>query len=294
MNLDNFITEVYTLIDDEYKNLTKFVNLRKRGFKPKLSDSEVITMELIGEYLGFYKDLSIWKYFKNNKLYLFPRLGSRSNFVKQSSNLSSFKEILQKKIIEKYFEDIRLHIIDGFPMPICRYIRSKRCKSFKGEAGYGYCPAKDEKYYGFKGHIIVNENGIVEKVGVAIPSVDEREMMMEIIGNTKGLLIGDKGYICEEKKNILKEYGVDLETPVRINMKENRDLTFVKSIRKKRKIIETVISQLARMFNIENIRVRDLWHFKNRVIRKIIAHNVCTVINLIHNRNILNIESILN
>ena len=54
-----------------------------------------------------------------------------------------------------------IHVIDGFPIPVCHYARSSRCRSFKGTASYGYCAAKDEKYYGFKGHIIVDFNGVI-------------------------------------------------------------------------------------------------------------------------------------
>jgi hypothetical protein len=50
----DFIITVFCLIDDEYKILDK--PLRKRGFKPALSDSEVMTMEVVGEFLGIDTD----------------------------------------------------------------------------------------------------------------------------------------------------------------------------------------------------------------------------------------------
>lgn len=87
MTINDFITEVYCFIDDDYKKLVKNVILRKRGFKPGLSDSEVITMEIVGEYLGHDKDTHIWRYFKNDKTDIFPSIGSRCNFVKQAANL---------------------------------------------------------------------------------------------------------------------------------------------------------------------------------------------------------------
>ncbi len=62
----DFITEVYCFTDDEYKKLTKNNDLQSRGFNPKLSDSEVITMEIVGEYFDFHKDKVIWKYFLNS------------------------------------------------------------------------------------------------------------------------------------------------------------------------------------------------------------------------------------
>ena len=39
--------------------------------------------------------------------------------------------------------------LGGFPMPLCHYQRAKGCRLFIGEANFGYCASKDEKYYGF-------------------------------------------------------------------------------------------------------------------------------------------------
>ena len=42
-----------------------------------------------------------------------------------------------------------VHLIDALPVPLCHYRRAKNCRLFKGLASFGYCAAKDEKYYGF-------------------------------------------------------------------------------------------------------------------------------------------------
>ena len=39
---------------------------------PKLSDSEVITMEIVREFLGLNHDKQIWKYFSIHWLEWFP------------------------------------------------------------------------------------------------------------------------------------------------------------------------------------------------------------------------------
>jgi hypothetical protein len=291
MTLKDFITEVYCLTDDVYKKLIKRIGkLRKRGFQPKLSDSEIITMELVGEYLGFHKDQSLWKYFKHNMRDLFPYIGSRSSFVKQPANLWNIKQILHEEIVSCYFNNSDLHVVDGFPIPICHYCRSTFCKSFKGKADYGYCAAKDEKYYGFKGHIIVDSNGVIKTFTFATPTVDERVALIDICKNLKGTLLGDKGYIKKELSEELAEYGIDLQTPMRKNMIEKRPKWFLKFIRSKRKVVETVISQLCKIFSIQNTRTRDLWHLTNRMARKILAHNICTLINLKHGFDILKVE----
>ncbi len=295
MTTEDFIIETYCLTDDEYKILIKkHGKLRSRGFNPKLSDSEVITMEIIGEYLGYHTDKSIWKYFKNNMKNLFPNISSRSSFVKQSANLWYIKQLLHKSIVCHHTEINDLHVVDGFPIPICHYCRSSRCKSFRGEADYGYCSAKDEKYYGFKGHIIVDSNGIIKSFTFANPTIDERVALLDICENIKGTLLGDKGYLKKELSDELLEYGIYLQTPVRSNMKESRPKWILKFMRSKRKIVETVIAQLGKVFSIQAIRVKDMWHLTNRMARKILAHNICTVINIKFGLNILSIEPIVN
>ena len=60
---EEFIINVFCLIDDLFQQL--FPNaLRTRGYEPKLSDSEVITIEIVGEWLGKYSKtpaLTTWQ-----------------------------------------------------------------------------------------------------------------------------------------------------------------------------------------------------------------------------------------
>ena len=55
MPLEEFIISVYCLIDDLYSS-TISEPIRKRGTSPKLSDSEVLTMEIVAEWLGIRED----------------------------------------------------------------------------------------------------------------------------------------------------------------------------------------------------------------------------------------------
>ena len=52
MSISDFIINVFCIIDDELKKMLSGKKLRERGFFPKLTDSEVITMEIVGEFLG--------------------------------------------------------------------------------------------------------------------------------------------------------------------------------------------------------------------------------------------------
>src|ERR1700692_2724034 len=96
MPILDFIITVFCLIDDECKMLHN--PLRQRGFEPNLSDSEVLTMEIVGEFLGIDTDKGIWTYFKTHWLNLFPKMVDRSNFARQAANLHVVKRIIQERI----------------------------------------------------------------------------------------------------------------------------------------------------------------------------------------------------
>jgi hypothetical protein len=135
---------VFGCIADEYDLIVRsHLPLRKRGYDPKLSDSEVITMEIVGEFFSIDTDKGVWRYFRNHWHSWFPNSGSRANFVKQTSQLFRIKQLILQRIFRKLgaFSD-PIHIVDGFPMPVCQFARAKRSTCFKGEAQYGYCATK--------------------------------------------------------------------------------------------------------------------------------------------------------
>jgi hypothetical protein len=274
MSVEDFIIYVYCCVEDICRTIVK-QPLRSRGFMPKLSDAEVITMELVGEFMGKDHDQGIWRYFRNHWHDWFPNLGSRANFAKQSANLWDLKRRIQDHLAWQIGAmDDSIHLVDGFPMPVCKYARASGSRCFKGEAGFSYCAAKDEKYYGFEGHVLVSFEGIICGYGFTAANVDERDALPEMVAGLQGLLIGDKGYIRPSLKQELAQQGIDLQTPLRKNMQDLRPKAFVSQLMSSRRLVETVIGQLTERFHIEKVRARDTWHLANRFIRKLLAHTM--------------------
>ena len=290
MQEEDFIICVYCGVLE----LLPAIKLRQRGFAPKLTDAELITMEIVGEHLGHDTDSKIWRYFKNHWHSWFPNLGSRTTFVKQSTNLWAVKQKIQNKLATKMGAIVdSIHIVDGFPMPVCEFARANRDKCFKGEANYGYCASKKQNYYGFEGYIMINFDGVIANYTFAPANVDEREVLPELADVIKGLLIGDKGFIDAKKKEALAEQHIDLQTPFRKNMKDTRPKSFVQQLVKTRRLVETVIGQLTERYHIEHIRVRDSLHFANRFIRKILSHTFAAFLNRILGKPTLHLQDLV-
>ncbi|MEM1279647.1 MAG: hypothetical protein AAGG53_06370 [Cyanobacteria bacterium P01_H01_bin.152] len=77
-NIDEFIIAVFLTVDVRLKALVTLYPPRGRGFTPTLSDSEVLTLEIVGEVLGHHSDRGIWCYFRHHWQSWFPALQERT------------------------------------------------------------------------------------------------------------------------------------------------------------------------------------------------------------------------
>lgn len=269
MPIDNFIIKVYIFVDDFLKT---FGQLRKRGSAPMLGDAEVITMEVVGEFLGLGSDKRIFEYFVHHWKTLFPKIGTRVTFVRQCANLWHVKSEIQKALISALAGEGDIFLFDGMPIPTCNVKRVRHKNPFWGEGGFGYCAAKDYKYFGFKGHILTNQHGVITNFTIAAANIDERDVLPELAIGKRGFVIADKGLIRPELTEWLASHGLNLQTPLRDNMKDSRPKEYINDIMNKRRLVETVIGQLVERFQIQAIRAKDLFHLSVKVGRKILAH----------------------
>jgi len=87
VDLDSLIIAVSCLVDDTLRRMP--ARLRQRGPRPALADSEVLTVEVVGEYLGLDLDAELFSYFRRHYAHFFPALGRvhRTTFTRQAANL---------------------------------------------------------------------------------------------------------------------------------------------------------------------------------------------------------------
>jgi hypothetical protein len=74
VDLSTVIAAVFCLVDDRLQGRS----IRQRGPAPKLSDSEVLTIESVGEYLGLDTDKALYHFFRRHYAQWFPALFLRS------------------------------------------------------------------------------------------------------------------------------------------------------------------------------------------------------------------------
>src|SRR5690242_8656521 len=126
MDRDDFIIAVFCVVVEALPQVLQGQRLRERGPAPVLADSEVITMEVVGEYLGLEHETTLFAYFRQHYAHFFPGLRTlhRTTFVRQAANLWRLKERLWQGVLARIPHDPTLAIIDSFPLPVCPFARA--------------------------------------------------------------------------------------------------------------------------------------------------------------------------
>ena len=279
MDSDSLIIAVFCLVDDALPHVTPG-RLRRRGPRPVLCDSEVLTVELVGEYLGLDRDTELFSYFRRHYSHFFPALGRvhRTTFARQAANLWRVKEALWQRLLGQTGCDPAWALVDSFPVAVCRFARAPRSRTFRGEAGFGKDHTIKQTFYGFRLHARVCWPGVVTRLSVCAAGVADASVLEELADGTAGVCLGDRAYWAPEAHARLREQGLEMLTPFR-KAKSDPDPERSRRISSIRYRIETVFGQLCERFRVKRVWARDLWHLSSRLLRKVLAHTVAIIIN---------------
>jgi hypothetical protein len=295
MDRDEFIITVYCLVCEHYQVIKNTYPLRRGGFAPALSDEEVITMELCGEYFKLATDKDLFAYFRTHYAHFFPQLTNRTLFVRQAANLWQVKAAIQQRLTQVSGQAADpVQIIDTLPLPVCGYTRSGRDRCFPTVADYGHCAAKKLDYYGFKLGLRIARCGMIISFPLLPARPHDIRLLEDLVEGFAGLVPADKGFIDAFRQGLLTErHGVLIVTPPRKGMATLHPPTLLRLCAWLRKGVETVGAHLTERFAVARIRVHDLWHFHHRLIRKVLAHTVGVFVNLQLGRPPLDLDGLV-
>lgn len=288
MTFADYLLELFYLVDTQMQGLG-LSRLRRRGPQPRLHDSEVITMELAGEFLGIDADKAIWQHFRRYHLAEFPALAGvdRTRFVRQAADLWRVKQRLHERVAAMPPADDPalpdagpLWIVDSFPLRVCRFKRAPSHRLFRGLADYGRDPTDGRLFYGFRVHLRCTQAGGCAQILLTAANVPDVNAVAEL---TRGLatpttVIGDRNYWSPQEQQTLRDQGVDLTAPFRKKSRDP-DPAAAAVLSRLRQVIEPVIGQLATRLNAQRTRGRDLWHLTSRLTRKLLSHTIALWIN---------------
>ncbi|MFN5933444.1 MAG: IS982 family transposase [Roseiflexaceae bacterium] len=236
-----WIITTFVLIDTAMANLDHHTNVRAG-----VQNSEVVTVALVAA-----------KYFANNhrialtvmrQLHYLLGSISHSRLNRRLHTLLEWMDNLPE-LLSDMCSTSTIYIVDSMPIPVCRRARAKRCTKICGAQYDGTCHAKNERYFGWKLHLICDSAGIPARF-VLRPSRPHDTTAVDDLACTLpfgSVLLGDRGYVSEPLRHHLDaRYGVTMIAIHRANMTPNTPAE-QRLLRMHRKRIETFKSQLEKM-----------------------------------------------
>jgi len=269
---------IYFLSDEWYQQEGRQLLKGKPGVKPVFSDSEVMTLMLVQDFIPYPGENQYIGYIRANYLDLFPKLLTQSQYNRRARNLRLLVEAFRQHWVQALgLLNNRDLLLDTKPVPVMGYKRSKKHSAFAGSAGYGVCVSRNLHYYGYKLVTLTTLEGLPLVYDLVAANLDERVAAQAVVYRVRGCRIyADKGFLGEDWQHQLRQHtGNRLFTAKRINQTEQNPTEFDPWLNSIRERIEGFFNELQNTGrNLERLLAKTVLGLTTRVITKMTSHLV--------------------
>ena len=260
LDLDTFLTAVYTAVDDLYQTRIRARLPLRPGPTPLLTDSEILTLALLAQWQPFASERAFWRWAECHLRPYFPSLLCQSRFNRRVRLLMETMGILFRSSSELSASSASpFRVIDATPVPVV-----KRCRmegnAFEGQAALAWCASKKEWYFGFKLMLAVTPEGAITSAALLPANVGDRQGAASIFEQEQHpFYLADKGFCSAAWEQAWWErYGVHvLATPIKRHKRAWPE-GYARAMAGRRQIIEIVNAALKEAFGLERHRARTV------------------------------------
>lgn len=272
-------------------------NFRFYPVKPKMNDLKIVALSCCMEALGIDSENLLWSKLKTDYASLFPDLIDRSRFNRRRKQLRPFIEKLQEKVGSSLQNLSGTMVIDSVPVPVVKMAREKSFRAFK--KNYETAPAKGYSavnrgwFIGYKLHVIIFDNGVVQQSGITKGNVHDINFLkkLENLPERKQLL-GDRAYISKTlQMDLFDSYKVKLKVPFRNNQHDYKK--HPKRLKSKRQMIETFFAQMCDHLNLKRNYAKSYEGLAVRLASKLSSMSILHWINHLNGKKLAQIKHAL-
>jgi hypothetical protein len=193
MDLDTVLTTLYVLVDDWYKAEGAGLVTRHKGGKQLMSDSEVLTLAIIGQWevgVPWRSERGLVRFLHAHGRAWFPHLLQVSAFNRRVRHLCTALAALQRWVARLLEQGSAIYeVMDGLPLPVCSLGQMLREEqhwlgqvSAKGHGG-----THGGWFYGQRWWVCVTAQGAIRDWLLAAANINERWVLDRFLAARAGV-----------------------------------------------------------------------------------------------------------
>ena len=294
-DFDDFCLWMYVVVDDIWQRIAWLFG--RPGPQPICSDSELLTMALVGECRGWDLETDMLCHWREHRD-LFPHVPTQSRFNRRRRNLMYGFNVVRQAVLHcldvAHATDC---VIDSLPVPVLEFhlVPGSTADWKTYGATFGRIASKKQVIFGYRLHLLVTLGGVILDFELAPANVGDLAVGCELLAaHTDLTVLGDKGYISAAQATELWQHNrISLCTLPRRNQKGQLPPAVQRRHNALRQIVETVNDQLTEQFHVEINHAHTFWGLCTRLYTKLTAHTLCIYLNrLLGNADCLHLKAL--
>lgn len=255
---------------------------RRRGRRPRVSDTELIALAVGQAVMGICSDRQFLGLVGKVLPGFFPRLVHQSQYNRRLRALTPQIVWVQQRLSELLATG-SLRLADGTLVGVANYAGCAQKSDFAGLAGYGFCPSKSQYVWGVRLVLLVDRKGLPCGYTLVAANEKEYEPVRELaLADGSGLLVADKGLWGRQYAETLRLEGILIRTPERARTADNAASEH--ALASLRLVIESMIANLKCQMRLEQHLAKTPAGLIQRIAQRLLALTLGMLINALTGR----------
>ncbi|MGB1288257.1 MAG: hypothetical protein ACPG7F_17095 [Aggregatilineales bacterium] len=190
MDLNTFLTTLYVWIDDWYSMEMAEQMKRRHGPRPKMSDAEVITVAIAGQWhygMPWQSERGVVRYMQAHGRGWFPGMLERSRFNERVRDLWAVIIKVQQALVKDLPPASEAYeVVDCVPLPACSKSQAKKQGHWLWWGTWGHGGTNSKMYWGDQAIVSVRDDYAIMGWLLGPARADDRALLQILLSQRAG------------------------------------------------------------------------------------------------------------
>lgn len=249
---------------------------------PTFTDSEVIPVALLIDTFFHGQDALGLAFLRQYEPTLFPALPADGHFNDRRRALGSIIEQRRRHLTTTHgliAADDPWRLMDRAPLPVCTYGRGGTNATLAGPEYFSVMASRKAKLFGLRLYLTTTSSQVADRWMLAPAAPHAGKMMHALLADEHDLIVLADGAFQDptEMEVLQRKHNIQVSATPRKDSQQPCPTQVRQWVTRLRRRIETALSVLVPVCNVEQLHARSLTGIVTRIATRLLAYNLCLV-----------------